>query len=105
MQLKPRAVGQTRSVVPNMTAPSKLNEAQVRALFAEGEVSEAIQLLSEQSPGVGHASLLERIRSAAVRVSGGDLMELRRALALAATDWRDLLVAAGFANDVNAHLR
>jgi hypothetical protein len=43
----------------------------------------------------------ERLRFAALRVSGGDLRKLHRAIEM--PDWRDLLVAAGFAEDVRAH--
>ena len=46
---------------------------------------------------------LERIRFAALKLSGGDLPRLRQAIQLAKTDWRDLLVAAEFGNDVRAH--
>ena len=45
---------------------------------------------------------LERVRFAALKVSGGDLEKLRSAVKLAQRDWRDLLMAAGF-GDVNAH--
>lgn len=46
---------------------------------------------------------LERVRFAALKLSKGDLRELKKAVKLAQTDWRDLLMAAGFGNDVNAH--
>ena len=46
---------------------------------------------------------MERIRFAALRLSGGDLGKLQKAILLAKTDWRDLLVAAGFADDATAH--
>ena len=46
---------------------------------------------------------LERIRFAALKLSNGDLGELRRAVEIAQIDWRDVLVAAGFAHDVRAH--
>lgn len=46
---------------------------------------------------------LDRIRFAAVKLSAGSLSSLREAIQLAQTDWRDLLVAAGFADDVHAH--
>ena len=39
---------------------------------------------------------IERIRFAALKLSGGDLEKLREAVQLAQTDWRDVLVAAGF---------
>ena len=46
---------------------------------------------------------LERIRFAALKLSAGNLDNLREAIALAKTDWRDLLMSAGFGTDVNAH--
>jgi hypothetical protein len=46
---------------------------------------------------------LDRIRFAAVRFSGGQLSCLREAVRLAQADWRDLLVASGFADDIHAH--
>lgn len=48
---------------------------------------------------------LERIRFAAIRFSGGRMDELREAIQLAQCDWRDLLVGAGFAEDIHAHSR
>ncbi len=47
---------------------------------------------------------LERIRFAALKLSNGSLAELTRAVEIAQTDWRDVLVAAGFGHDVRAHL-
>jgi hypothetical protein len=47
--------------------------------------------------------LLERIRIAALKMSGGDLAKLRQAVEIAQVDWRDLLVAAGFGHDPLAH--
>jgi hypothetical protein len=46
---------------------------------------------------------LERIRFAALKVSNGDLGKLEQAVQLAQQDWRDVLVAAGFGDDVRAH--
>lgn len=46
---------------------------------------------------------LERVRFAVLKLSGGDLEKLRKAVKLAQTDWRDVLMAAGFGHDVNAH--
>jgi hypothetical protein len=45
---------------------------------------------------------LERVRFAALKVSGGDVEKLRKAVALANRDWRDLLMAAGF-GQLEAH--
>ncbi len=46
---------------------------------------------------------LERLRFAALKISDGTLDRLRQAIELAQTDWRDLLMAAGFGEDVKAH--
>jgi hypothetical protein len=46
---------------------------------------------------------LERFRFAALKLSEGNMEKLRGAVQLAKSDWRDLLVAAGFANSVHAH--
>ena len=48
---------------------------------------------------------LERFRFAALKLSDGNLDKLREAIELAKSDWRDLLMAAGFANDVTEHNR
>lgn len=48
---------------------------------------------------------LERIRFAAMKLSKGDLNRLRNAIDLAKTDWRDLLMGAGFGHDATAHKR
>ena len=50
------------------------------------------------------ATGLERIRFAVLKLSGSSLDSLIDAVSLAQIDWRDALVAAGFADDVNAHL-
>jgi len=46
---------------------------------------------------------LERFQFAALKLSAGDLDKFDQAIALAKRDWRDLLMAAGFGEDVNAH--
>ena len=46
---------------------------------------------------------LERIRFAVLKLSNGDLGELRRAVQMAQVDWRDVLVAAGFGHSVRVH--
>jgi hypothetical protein len=49
------------------------------------------------------ARALDRLRFAVLKLSEGDLAKLWSAVELAKRDWRDLLVAAGFADDVQAH--
>ena len=46
---------------------------------------------------------LERFQFAALKLSEGKLDKLNDAIALAKADWRDLLMAAGFGEDVDAH--
>jgi len=46
---------------------------------------------------------LERFRFAALKLSRGRMDKLADAVRLANKDWRDLLVAAGFADSVDAH--
>ena len=46
---------------------------------------------------------IERIRFAVLKLSAGDLNQLQRAIDLAQTDWRNVLVATGFDDDVTAH--
>jgi hypothetical protein len=47
---------------------------------------------------------LERVRFAVLKLSEGDLDQMREVVQLAETDWRDVLVDAGFADDSEAHL-
>lgn len=49
------------------------------------------------------ARSLERLRFAALKVSRGELARLSHAMREARMDWRDLLMAADFGLDVNAH--
>ena len=85
---------------------SDQTEARLVRAFGGADLAEARRLLesdcAEGVPGWEGAGL-DRIRAAALRLSGGDLGLLLEAIVLAQTDFRDLLVAAGFANDVHAH--
>jgi hypothetical protein len=49
-------------------------------------------------------ALTERIRFAVLKLSCGSLEGLERHLDIAALDWRDVLLAAGFGSDLAAHL-
>jgi len=46
---------------------------------------------------------VERIRFAVLKLSGGRLDKLQNAVSAAKTDWRDVLLWAGFANNPIAH--
>ena len=69
----------------------------LNVLFSAEEWQPAEQAL------LGWSEDSERLRFAALRVSHGDMGALERAIALGRTDWRDLLVAADFADDIQAH--
>jgi hypothetical protein len=51
------------------------------------------------------ASGIERVRFAVLKIGGGSLDRLWTAVKLAQSDWRDVVVVAGFGDDVPAHLR
>jgi hypothetical protein len=81
----------------------------VRKMFAAGQHEEVEQLLIS---GCGNnlpfcenlnAIELERIRFAALKLSGGDVSKLRQEIILAGSDWRDLLMSAGFGYSVTEH--
>ena len=63
---------------------------------------------SHNLPGVsssqGWGELVDRIQLAAIRGSEWNIENIKRSVALANRDWRDLLVSAGFANDPSAHI-
>lgn len=96
------------SMAPALSPETK---RRVEALYSEETRTEATELL------VGDCGnslpfcqsydefKLERIRFAALKISGGDMAKLKQAIKMAKHDWRDLLMAAGFAHDVTAHER
>ena len=84
----------------------------VSTLFKAADVESAERLLAHEcaenlptNRSEATPAGLERIRFAAIRVSGGSLDRLREAIRLAQIDWRDLLVSADFALRVDAHER
>jgi hypothetical protein len=97
--------------VPEQPIVSPETRRRIDLLFAPGLRDEAEALLAAECgrnlPLSSDASgaAVERIQFAALKQSGGDMGALVRAIELAQTDLRDLLVAAGFAVDVHAHER
>lgn len=91
--------------------PPQLHPDTIRRLhriFPEEEWREAEDLVFS---GCGAARTLgcsdgdlERVRIAALKLSAGNVVDLLNATRLARTDYRDLLMAAGFGFDVRAHL-
>lgn len=55
------------------------------------------------SQGEEWDKLRERVQFGVLKVSEGDLARLLSAIILAQTDWRDLLMAAGFGHSVVEH--
>src|SRR2546426_6208286 len=94
-----------------MVELSTLTRQHVTALFSSSDWADADRFLAsecaENLPLVHNPtpSGLERLRFAAIRLSGGSLPRLRDAIELAKSDWRDLLVASDFAHDVHSHQR
>ena len=84
-------------------------ERRIALLFREAQ-REAVRRLLRDKCGNNLPFLqnrdefqMERIRFAVLKLSGGDLEKLAGAARLARQDWRDLLVAAGFASRLDAH--
>ncbi len=84
-------------------------EERIGFLFAPGDRETVRRRLREECgsalPGLSEldAERLDRFRFAVLKLSEGSLEKLDRAIALAQADWRDLLMAAGFGEDVEAH--
>ncbi|MDE3201486.1 MAG: hypothetical protein KGN79_11260 [Acidobacteriota bacterium] len=91
------------------TALSEEVQLRVKILFKAEERAFASELLASDCgnnlPFCANStpSELDRIRCAALKLSEGEIAKLKKAVVLAKLDWRDLLVAAGFADDVYAH--
>lgn len=81
----------------------------IKVLFSRQDWDEVASLLQSKCgqnlPFLGNATphQLERVRFAALKLSGGSIEQLYEAIALAQTDWRDLLMAAGFGESIHAH--
>ena len=81
----------------------------INKFFSVRDSEFAISLLAEQCgnnlPLCEKWTLkeLDRIRFAVIKISDGNIEELKSAVKLAKIDWRDLLVNVGFAKDINSH--
>ena len=89
-----------------MSAPLTTGtEQRVTILFGPNDIELVSSLLTDEC-GLSlteYPELLERIRFAVLKLSRGDLNALQRAIDLAKLDWRDVLVCAGFGDDIKAH--
>jgi hypothetical protein len=93
----------------NKLGLSPETEKRVELLFPPTEWDRVRLILVEEcgenlplSKGKGDA-FFERIRFAVLKLSGGEIAKLDKAIRLAKLDWRDLLVASEFAEDPQAH--
>ena len=91
IELTPR----TRAVVAHLFEPDRASL--VEQLLMD-ECGDNLPLYKPATPDG-----LERVRFAVLKISNGDQDKLLEALLLARRDWRDVLVWAGFANDLAAH--
>jgi len=81
-------------------------QSATRVIFDPADAASAVARLEQHcSADRLHVSpeMSERIAAAALRKSEGSLEKLEAATKLAARDWRDLLMAAGFGHDISAH--
>lgn len=91
---------------PDLSAET---EMRVRLSFPHEELAEARRVLRDECgnnlPFCQNSDSVqtERVRFAVLKLGEGDKDKFHRAIRLAQRDWRDLLVAAGFANDIEAH--
>lgn len=85
----------TKKVIAHFFPPSKASA--IEQLLAE-ECGSNLPLYKPSTP-----EGLERVRFAVLKISSGNEDKLMEAISLAKRDWRDVLVWAGFANDLEAH--
>jgi len=95
-----------------MTPLTPAVSEKIDALFPPADRDAARRLITERcgtnlpmaSPEREAASF-DRIRFAVIKLSGGNVERLRREIDGAHYDWRDTLMAAGFGEDIHAHLK
>jgi hypothetical protein len=86
---------QTKKVIAHFFPPSKASA--VEQLLVD-ECGGNLPLYLPSTP-----EGLERVRFAVLKISSGNEDKLLEVISLARRDWRDVLVWAGFANDIEAH--
>ena len=92
-----------------MAGPNEVTLQIVRRLFADSERETVVELLEQQCgvnlplTGLWGEAQFERLWLAVLKLSEGDITKLREAARVAQTDWRDVLVAAGFGHSLEAH--
>jgi hypothetical protein len=92
---------------------SEQTEALIQRLFSSEHHDEVRRALEEECadnlPLMGKTPRdkyrMERWRFAALKLGRGDIVKFRDAMRICTRDWRDLLVWAGFGNDLQAHTK
>jgi len=83
--------------------------AAMTALFSADDRETIAEMLIEECNAehlyTTSEDAIERIQLAVLKVSKGETEKFLAAAELAQLDWRDILMAAGFGNDVKAHLK
>lgn len=84
-----------------MTTDEARLQRRIRLDFPEpGSAQEILRLLADLQRTTGDDTLgSERVHAAIVLLAQGDIARFRHALAVSTHDWRDVLVAAGLADD------
>ena len=96
-----------------MTPLTPAVSVKIDALFSPDSRDPARQLIAERCgadlPMLSHLqrepASFDGIRFAVLKLSGGDLERLKREIDGAHYDWRDAFMAAGFGEDIHAHLK
>ncbi len=92
----------------NLPPLSALVLGKLEQIFAADDRDDAARLIlriTGMGPRPITSARADRCRLAALKLSGGHLGRLRGALREFETDPRDLLMAAGFGQDLEAHLQ
>ena len=92
-QLTPR----TEEIIERVVAPNVQGE--VRSLLQRGCDAQTLACTGWSD------EQMERIWFAVLKLGEGKPASVKSAVSLAQTDWRDLLMAAGFGEDEDAHER
>ena len=90
---------------------SQDTEEKIKQLFPPGLWAEAFAIIERECgdnlPFCEYLDKhqLERIRFAVLKLSEGNLINLKESVKFAQCDWRDLLTATGFGDDIHSHKR
>jgi len=93
-------MSETSSLPPNVTGA-------IESLFTPTERKTIANMMIEECNAEkiynSSEAEVERIQLAVLKLSNGDADKFLAAVKLAQIDWRDVLVAAGFGEDLEAH--